>query len=166
MAHPQHEQVRQRYDFRCGYCGVSESDAGGNLTVDHFQPVSQGGDDSEENLVHACFKCNQFKGDFAPNAEDQRNHRRVLHPLIDDVDQHVRLKESNGTLEPLTETGRFHIALLQLNRPELVRHRLEGHQRTLLKTRLGVLIDRVGTLTSTVTALELEVEKLKQQMEQ
>jgi hypothetical protein len=31
---------------------VSETDAGGELTVDHYDPVSAGGDDSPENLIY------------------------------------------------------------------------------------------------------------------
>jgi hypothetical protein len=35
MAHPKLQMVRARYAFCCGYCGVSEADVGGELTVDH-----------------------------------------------------------------------------------------------------------------------------------
>ncbi len=31
-AHPKHDAVRGRYHGRCGYCGVSEEDAGGEFT--------------------------------------------------------------------------------------------------------------------------------------
>lgn len=64
MPHPRHQEVRQRYQRCCGYCGVTETEGGGELTVDHFRPVSAGGDDREENLVYACFRCNLYKGDF------------------------------------------------------------------------------------------------------
>jgi hypothetical protein len=40
------EKVRTRSRFRCEFCGVTETDAGGELTVDHFRPVSKGEDDS------------------------------------------------------------------------------------------------------------------------
>jgi len=30
------EQVRQRANFACEFCGVTETDTGGHLTVDHF----------------------------------------------------------------------------------------------------------------------------------
>ena len=69
MAHAEHEQVRQRFSQRCGYCGVSEVDAGGPLTVDHYHPLAAGSENIE-SLVYACFKCNQFKGDFSPITED------------------------------------------------------------------------------------------------
>ena len=42
MAHPRHEEVRRRYGLRCGYCGVSEAETGGELTVDHFSTRVRG----------------------------------------------------------------------------------------------------------------------------
>jgi hypothetical protein len=58
MAHPRHQVVRERYRRCCGYCQVSEIETGGELTIDHFQPVTAGGDDSDDNLVYACFRDN------------------------------------------------------------------------------------------------------------
>src|SRR5215470_3644402 len=62
MPHPLHEQVRQAFGFRCGYCRVDETGAGAELTVDHFRPSAVGGADDLENLVYACFRCNLYKG--------------------------------------------------------------------------------------------------------
>jgi len=45
VAHPKLNDVRRRYHYRCGYCGVSETDIGGELTVDHFLPPKSGGDE-------------------------------------------------------------------------------------------------------------------------
>ena len=39
------EQVRRRAGFACEYCSVTETDSGGPLTVDHFQPQARGGTD-------------------------------------------------------------------------------------------------------------------------
>jgi 5-methylcytosine-specific restriction endonuclease McrA len=83
MAHPKLQAVRERYAFRCGYCGVSEADVGGELTVDHFRPVVAGGDESDENLVYACARCNQYKGALLPEAIDPTPVRRLLHPRQD-----------------------------------------------------------------------------------
>jgi hypothetical protein len=131
VAHADLERVRQRYGHRCGYCGVSEVDTGGTLTVDHYQPIAAGGEENEENLVYACFKCNQFKADFSPNAEDLARERRVLHPLYDDLAAYIRENRHSGELEPLNETGRFHIALLQLNRPPSLSIDFEEHWASL-----------------------------------
>lgn len=44
---------------KCGYCSAQMADA----TVDHKQPVSRGGDDSFDNLVACCSRCNINKRD-------------------------------------------------------------------------------------------------------
>lgn len=45
------EQVRQRAQCACEFCGVNEIDVGGMLTIDHFQPRTKAGSDTLENLV-------------------------------------------------------------------------------------------------------------------
>lgn len=109
------ESVRLRYDSCCGYCGVSETDTGARLTVDHHQPQIQGGTDDDDNLVYACHACNQFKSDYWPSDPEER----LLHPSRDDVSLHYA-ERSDCVLTPLTERGRWHIEILHLNRPELI----------------------------------------------
>ena len=128
MAHPQHETLRQLFQFRCGYCGTSEQQAGGELTVDHYQPLSAQGSDDLVNLVYACFRCNLYKSDFWLGGVPG-NLQRILHPLRDSLETHYTLERSTGVLSALTPTGEFHIALLHLNRAALVlRHREEATQ--------------------------------------
>lgn len=47
----------------CQYCGALDAD----LTIDHLLPRSRGGTNQLENLVLACFSCNQRKGDRTPH---------------------------------------------------------------------------------------------------
>lgn len=49
--------ILRRDGFRCAYCGASAT------TIDHVVPRSRGGQDSWENLVACCFKCNNVKSD-------------------------------------------------------------------------------------------------------
>ncbi|HQU46677.1 MAG TPA: HNH endonuclease signature motif containing protein, partial [Pirellulales bacterium] len=53
-AHERHQQVRARFSHLCGYCGVSETDSAGELSVDHYHRVCAGGDDSDDNLIYCC----------------------------------------------------------------------------------------------------------------
>jgi 5-methylcytosine-specific restriction endonuclease McrA len=48
------EQVRQRAQCACEFCGITEVDTGGMLTIDHFQPCSKAGSDALDNLIYAC----------------------------------------------------------------------------------------------------------------
>lgn len=82
MPHLDIESIRQRYRYTCGYCGVTEVDAGGELTIDHYRPRSAGGDDDEANLVYACVRCNQYKGDFWPDSDDLARQQRVVKSSI------------------------------------------------------------------------------------
>ncbi len=52
--------VLRRDNQRCAYCGGSAS------TIDHVLPRSRGGQDSWENLVACCLRCNNVKGDRTP----------------------------------------------------------------------------------------------------
>ncbi len=110
--------LRAQYRYRCGYCGVEETEVGAELTVDHFQPRSQGGSDELDNLVYCCNACNQFKGDYwQPESAE-----RILHPLRDSLAEHIS-ELKNGRLHALTETGKFHIHHLHLNRSALIANR-------------------------------------------
>lgn len=53
------QTVFDRDRYTCAYCGQK----GGNLEVDHVIPFSKGGDDTIENLVTACRRCNRQKKD-------------------------------------------------------------------------------------------------------
>ena len=113
-------QVREHYNRRCGYCGISELDNGAELTVDHFQPQVAQGTDALENLVYCCHACNGFKGEFWN--PDPQAVLRLLHPLRDNTEEHF-VESETGELVALTATAVFHIETLHLNRPQLVGHR-------------------------------------------
>ncbi|WP_141925145.1 RNA-guided endonuclease IscB [Haloactinospora alba] len=63
------EYLLAKFDRACVYCGAMNTP----LNVDHVHPKSRGGSDRVSNLVLACIRCNQTKGEkpvkeFAPKA--------------------------------------------------------------------------------------------------
>ena len=60
--------IMRRDKYRCQYCGATIDD----LTTDHVLPRSLGGEESWENLVTACMKCNNRKGNHTPEAAGMR----------------------------------------------------------------------------------------------
>lgn len=58
---PTRSLIYKRDGYTCTYCGCKE-----NLTIDHIHPSSRGGEDTWENLVTACEKCNIKKGNRTP----------------------------------------------------------------------------------------------------
>ena len=67
------KNIIKRDGHRCMYCGRSE----GSMTVDHVIPKRMGGRDTWENLVCACTKCNNRKGDRTP---EQANMTLIKRP--------------------------------------------------------------------------------------
>jgi 5-methylcytosine-specific restriction endonuclease McrA len=56
------KNILHRDGHSCQYCGYT----GENLTLDHVFPRSRGGQDTWENMVTACVKCNVRKGNRTP----------------------------------------------------------------------------------------------------
>jgi hypothetical protein len=159
MAHPKHEEVRRRYGNRCG---VHEEDVGGELTVDHFRPLIAGMDESDDNLVYACHRCNLYKGDFVPTHVDLANGWRVVHPIRDNYAEHIRENATTGELEALTATGRFHVILLHLNRPALIAFRRRKRLRELLAEKQRLLENENSHLREIVRAQAAYLAMLQQ----
>jgi hypothetical protein len=113
-------QVRQRAGFACEYCGVTETDAGGELTIDHFQPRSAGGSDDIENLLYCCHRCNEYKAEYWPAEPEDLS---LWNPRQEPMAHHLLLL-ADGTVLPTNAAGAFTEKRLRLNRPALVALRL------------------------------------------
>lgn len=163
MSHPLFEAVRQHYRKSCGYCGVTETTAGGELTLDHYRPRAAGGSDELDNLIYACIKCNQYKSDFWPDDVDLDRGRQLLHPGSDDLSVHLVEDEATGHLQGLTPTGVFHITVLRLNRPQLVAHRLARRLHKILEEKIHLLEQQNAQLETTISAQEHYLEMLRAQ---
>jgi 5-methylcytosine-specific restriction endonuclease McrA len=70
------KNVLLRDNNRCQYCGTSR----GPMTVDHIVPKTMGGTDSWENLVCACPRCNNKKGNRTPDQAGMKLPRRPSRP--------------------------------------------------------------------------------------
>ncbi|MBC8142749.1 MAG: HNH endonuclease [Armatimonadetes bacterium] len=147
--------VRTTYAFSCGYCGVSETEVGAELTYDHFVPQSKGGTDDAENLVYACHACNEFKGDYY----ETDDAARLLHPLRDDLTAHWN-EAATGELEAITASGTVYIARLHLNRPPLVRRR---RNNALIAAALRLQEQRKATVAGAIAALDRRKRRGKRQ---
>lgn len=121
--------VRERDGFTCEYCGVSEQNAGGELTIDHFRPQSKRGGDELENLIYACIRCNLYKSDFWVKLPGKPG---LWNPRFESAENHF-WQADDGRLFALTEIGELSIAILKLNRPQLIEYR--RHQRLLIEER-------------------------------
>lgn len=85
--------IYQRDMYVCQYCGKDCLPR--ELTLDHVIPKSRGGKTDWENIVAACIKCNQLKGDKM----DMKPRVKPMAPGYDDV---IRMLDSvpKGTPKP------------------------------------------------------------------
>lgn len=70
------KNILRRDGHRCQYCGATAE----SLTIDHIIPKSRGGDDSWENLVTACIRCNNKKGNRMPEEINMLLTKRPMRP--------------------------------------------------------------------------------------
>lgn len=149
------QPVRRRAQHACEYCGVWETDAGGELTLDHYQPTVHGGSDGADNLLHCRYRCNLYKADYWP----QGTQPRLWNPRAEPAESHF-LCLADGTLLALTSTGEFTLKRLRLNRPPLVAHRA----RKLAKAAQNALLARQHELLTLLEkARRQQIELLEEQ---
>lgn len=79
----QHVKLNRRNLFardrnRCQYCGDAFPTS--ELSIDHVVPRAQGGQDSWENLVCACVRCNARKGGRTPEQAGMALTTRPVRP--------------------------------------------------------------------------------------
>lgn len=79
----------ERDRHTCQYCNYK----GEELTLDHVLPRSRGGDDSWENLVTACVRCNVKKGNRTPKEANMALNyqpRRPYSSLLFEISKYTR----------------------------------------------------------------------------
>lgn len=73
-------EVLKRDKHTCQYCGSSK-----RLTLDHVIPHCQGGQHRWDNVVTACERCNQIKGDRLPHEAGmilKNQPKAPIHPAV------------------------------------------------------------------------------------
>jgi 5-methylcytosine-specific restriction endonuclease McrA len=70
------KNILRRDGHCCQYCGRGDI----ALTIDHVHPLSRGGEDTWENLVCACVRCNNRKGDRMPEEAAMPLRRSPIRP--------------------------------------------------------------------------------------
>lgn len=114
------EQVRHRATFLCEYCHTDETWQYIPFTIDHILPVSEGGDDSLENLALACFHCNRHKSNKQGALDGETGQTVPLfNPRVHRWTEHFIWSGDGLRIVPLSATGRVTVELLEFNRERL-----------------------------------------------
>lgn len=70
------KNIIHRDNYVCQYCGKRNQ----NLTIDHIIPRSRGGKNQWDNVVTACIKCNNLKGNKTPQEAGMNLQQKTLAP--------------------------------------------------------------------------------------
>lgn len=112
----------------CVYCAITEALNGGldNFHVEHYRPKSKFDElrKTITNLFLACAICNRFKSNDWPNEPD--GNLDVVHypdPSEQSYDHYFEIDSKAGLLRSETVAGKYLLAKLFLNRPQLIRLR-------------------------------------------
>jgi hypothetical protein len=118
------QQIVEQSRSRCAYCQTQAYIIGAGLTVDHIIPRVLGGQTILENLCLACWECNLIKG-VRTQAVDPLTGAVVplFHPNRQKWSDHFRWSADNVHVIGITSIGRAGVALLRLNRSQLVTSR-------------------------------------------
>jgi 5-methylcytosine-specific restriction endonuclease McrA len=84
------KNVLIRDGYRCQYCGGRE----GPMTVDHLISKTMGGKDTWSNLVCACTRCNNRKGDQTPSEAGMKLRKKPTRPT------HITFIQRKGATAP------------------------------------------------------------------
>lgn len=118
------EQVARDARHRCGYCLTSARITGAPLEVDHIIPESLGGLTVRENLWLACSMCNDHKGNRIAAVDPRTGEEvRIFDPRRQLWGDHFDWSGEGDVIIGKTPTGRATIAVVRLNRAELVEAR-------------------------------------------
>ncbi|UCC43484.1 MAG: HNH endonuclease [Candidatus Zixiibacteriota bacterium] len=80
------KNIIMRDKHRCQYCGATK----GAMTVDHVIPRTRTGKDVWENMVCACVRCNNKKGDRTPLEANMKLIKKPVRPThITLIQRHV-----------------------------------------------------------------------------
>lgn len=86
---------------RCELCGrkILLED----MTVDHINPLSMGGEDDVENLACTCYPCNLFKGNILPDDFMERITEIFMYQMEKKSNNGLRWKLASRLFSPLLQ---------------------------------------------------------------
>jgi hypothetical protein len=97
--------------------------------IEHIVPRQHHGSDDEANLALACHGCNRHKGPNLTGIDPETGElTRLFNPRTDHWSQHFRIQA--GRIMGLTSVGRTTVDVLNMNRPDRIRLRIELEPET------------------------------------
>jgi HNH endonuclease len=124
-------RVRDRAGNRCEYCRIHQQHYIIAFHVEHIVAQQHHGGNDASSLALACHFCNRHKGPNLAGMDPTTGElTRLFNPRIDIWGQHFQIQA--GRVIGLTPVGRTTVYVLNMNRPDRVRVRVELEPETFL----------------------------------
>ena len=144
-------ELKRDFQCRCAYCMKSLSKASDReMQIDHFDPREKKSKIQRySNLFLTDAHCNGTKSDTWPNEEQQAQGMRFLN-CCDEQDYGRCIFENPQTHELVgtTPAAIYHIEIIDLNAPHLVKSRRDRAEVRALLTKKGYLDIKNGPKVS------------------
>ena len=119
-------KIRQTARHRCGYCLLLQKYSPIVFQFDHYNPVSKGGTNDENNLWLACGNCNNAKSDHTECFDSvPETTVPIFNPRTQNWYEHFEWDETGTIIVGKTPVGRGTVELLKLNDERIVAVRRE-----------------------------------------
>lgn len=104
-------ELREDFQYICGYCGKPESITKNTFEIDHFVPrrYDKSRENDYTNLVYSCCVCNRKKSSKWPSKDGKiqfLDEKGFVDPAIEEYDKHMERRE-DGTIYGKTDKGRY-----------------------------------------------------------
>lgn len=128
------------------------------MDVDHFQPKGKGRH-RYTNLLVATRHCNGAKSNKWPTRAESRAGLYIINPYTEqDYGKHIFEDPKTHHIVATSPAGFYHILVVDLNAPHLVKERAE-------RSRIGSLLKGAKRIKSSITAAMGCVHELKRRMD-
>lgn len=104
-------ELREDFQYICGYCGKPEFITKNAFEIDHFVPqkYDKSRKNDYTNLVYSCYVCNRKKSSKWPSKDGKiqfAEEKGFVDPAIDEYDKHLERGE-DGVIFGKTAAGRY-----------------------------------------------------------
>ena len=113
---PNYAFAAKRAGHICEYCHAPEAVFNLQFEVEHINPLSRGGDNSENNLALSCRSCNLYKSDAVSFFDkEKRKKSRLFNPRRNIWKNHFKINYQTGEILGFTAIGRATADCLKMN---------------------------------------------------
>ena len=104
-------ELREDFQYICGYCGKPESITKNAFEIDHFVPrkYDKSRENDYTNLVYSCCVCNRKKSSKWPSEDGKiqfLDEKGFVDPAVEEYDKHMERRE-DGMIYGKTKKGQY-----------------------------------------------------------